>query len=165
MDFKNWSEDNQRWSQLVALQAQCSSLPCSSKRRGEKNKRGPMRGVPQHHAPWHFSILRSCSAGWRGGYSRYRMLRKAWGVRSQADLGLNFPFTPMNYVMLGKMLELSGHNFPNQETAKITPLHENSTRWSTTRIRQYLVLLIPWLGAQLKKEWANSTPHTEFFTN
>lgn len=57
------------------------------------------------------------------------MLRKAWGgVRSQADLGLNFPFTPMNYVMLGKMLELSGHNIPNQETAKITPLHENSTR-------------------------------------
>lgn len=49
------------------------------------------------------------------------------GVRSRADLGLNFPFTPMSYATLGKMLELSGHNFPTQETVKITPLHENST--------------------------------------
>lgn len=47
-------------------------------------------------------------------------------VRSWADLGLNFPFTPMSYATLGKMLELSGHNFPTQETVKITPLRENS---------------------------------------
>lgn len=56
------------------------------------------------------------------------MLGKAWGgVRSWADLGLNFPFTPMSYATLGEMLELSEHNFPNQEIVKITPLHENST--------------------------------------
>lgn len=48
------------------------------------------------------------------------------GVRSRADLGLNFPFTSMSYATLGKMLELSGHNFPTQETVKITPLRENS---------------------------------------
>lgn len=56
------------------------------------------------------------------------MLGKASGVGSQADLGLNFPFTPMSYATLAKMLELSEHSFPNQEIVKITPLHENSTR-------------------------------------
>lgn len=100
--------------------------------KGRKDKWGPMQGGSQHHAPSPFSILRRCSAGWHGGYSRYRMLGKASGVRSQADLALNFPFTPMSYAILGKMPELSGHNFPTQETVKIRPLHENSAHWSTT---------------------------------
>lgn len=73
-------------------------------------------------------------------YSEKMFCRVAWGllkgqnvgkgigggVRSWADLGLNFPFISMSYATLGKMLELSGHNFPTQETVKITPLHEKS---------------------------------------
>lgn len=40
------------------------------------------------------------------------MLGKAWGVvRSPADLGLNFPFTPMSYATLGKMLNFLGTIF------------------------------------------------------
>lgn len=44
-----------------------------------EDKWAPMQGGPQHRAPSSFSVLRRCSAGWHGGYSRDRMLGKASG--------------------------------------------------------------------------------------
>lgn len=129
--------------------------------KGRKDKWGPMQGGPQHRAPSPFRILRRCSAGWHGGYSRDRMLGKASGVvRSWADLGLNFPFTPMSYATLGKMLELSGHNFPTQETVKITPLHENSAHWSTTVSSPLSSMTWTWVSGLNWERNGQIVPHT-----
>lgn len=70
-------------------------------------------------------------------YSEKMVCRVAWRLLEVQNVGKgigsqNFPFTSMSYAILGKMPELSGHNFPTQETVKIRPLHENSAHWSTS---------------------------------